>query len=85
VADDRDSISGRDRDSPPRPHRLWCPPNHLPSGCRWRFARGEKRPVRQDDHKPTSNAEVKNTTPPYVFVLWCLVKQRIRLHGAVLS
>jgi len=37
-----------------------------------------------------SSAEVKNawsyaSTPPHVFMAWCLIKHRIRLHGVVLS
>jgi hypothetical protein len=45
---------------------------------------------READHSPLSNAEVKNarsytSTPPYVFVAWCLIKQEIRLHGVILS
>jgi hypothetical protein len=40
-----------------------------------------KRPGSGSDHSPPSRAEVKNagsytSTPPYVFVTWCLVKQR---------
>jgi hypothetical protein len=48
-----------------------------------------KRPGRED-HSPPSSAEVKNeqsytTTPLYVFMVWCLVTYRIRLHDVVLS
>jgi hypothetical protein len=40
---------------------------------------GVKRPWREADHSPPSNAEVKNawsytSTPQYVFMAWCLVK-----------
>jgi hypothetical protein len=40
---------------------------------------GLKRPGREADYPPTSNAEVKNawsytSTPAYIFVTWCLVK-----------
>jgi len=43
-------------------------------------------PGNEADHSPPSSAEVKNawsytSTPPYVFMAWCLVKYRIRLHG----
>jgi hypothetical protein len=42
---------------------------------------GVKRPGREADHSPPSSAEVKNalrytSTPPYVFMAWCLVKHR---------
>jgi hypothetical protein len=42
---------------------------------------GVKRPRREADHSPPSSAEVKNawsytSTPPYVFIAWCLVKHR---------
>jgi len=47
---------------------------------------GVKRPRREADHSPPSNAEVKNawsyiSTPQYVFLAWCLIKQWICLHG----
>jgi hypothetical protein len=40
-----------------------------------------KRPGREADHSPPSSAEVKNawsytSTLHYVFMAWCLVKQR---------
>jgi hypothetical protein len=40
---------------------------------------GVKRPVREADLSPPSSVEVKNawnytSTPPYVFMAWCLVK-----------
>jgi hypothetical protein len=42
---------------------------------------GVKRPRHEADYSPPSSAEVKNTwsytsTPPYVFMAWCLVKYR---------
>jgi hypothetical protein len=42
---------------------------------------GVKRPEREADHSPPSNAEVKNawsytSTPHYVFMAWYLVKHR---------
>jgi len=51
---------------------------------------GVKRPGREADHLPPSDAEVKNVgiytyTTPCVFTTWCLTKQRIRLHDVVLS
>jgi hypothetical protein len=44
-----------------------------------------KRPVREADHLPPSSTEVKNawrytSTPSYVFMTWCLVQYRMRLH-----
>jgi hypothetical protein len=45
------------------------------------FTPGVKRPGRKADHSPPSSAEVKNTwsytsTNTYVFMAWCLVKDR---------
>jgi hypothetical protein len=45
------------------------------------FSLGVKRPGREADHSPPSSAEVKyawsyTSTPQYVFMAWCLVKQR---------
>jgi hypothetical protein len=42
---------------------------------------GLKRPGREADHSPPSGAEVKNawsytSTPQYVFMTWCFVKDR---------
>jgi len=42
---------------------------------------GLKRPGREANHSPPSNAEVKNkwsytSTPTYVFMAWSLVKHR---------
>jgi hypothetical protein len=52
------------------------------------LSRGVKRPRREADYSPPSNAEVKNawsytSTPQYVFMAWCLIKQWIRLYGMV--
>jgi hypothetical protein len=38
-----------------------------------------KRPGREANHSPSSNAEIKNvlsytSTPPYVFMVWCSIK-----------
>jgi hypothetical protein len=46
---------------------------------------GVKPPVCEADHSSPSNAEVKNawnytSTPPYVFMVWCLIKHRMCLH-----
>jgi hypothetical protein len=50
---------------------------------------GVKRLGHEDDHSPPSRAEVKNAwiytfTPPYVSMVWFLIKHRIH-HGMVLS
>jgi hypothetical protein len=42
------------------------------------------------DHSPPSCTEVKNmlsyiTTPQYIFILWCLIKQETSPHGVVLN
>jgi hypothetical protein len=57
---------------PTQPPILWVP------GA---LSLGVKRPGREADHSPPSSAEVKNawsytSTPPYVFMAWCLVKHR---------
>jgi hypothetical protein len=49
-----------------------------------------KRPGHEADHLPPSSAEVKNvcsytSTPPYIFMLWCLIKHRKLLYRVVLS
>jgi hypothetical protein len=51
---------------------------------------GVKRPGREADHSHSSSIEVKNAwsytcTHPHVFVAWCLVKYRLRLHDMVLN
>jgi hypothetical protein len=48
---------------------------------------GVKRPGREVGYSPLSSAEVKNTwsytsTPQYVFMAWCLVKEQGQLLGA---
>jgi hypothetical protein len=57
---------------PTQPHIQWVP------GA---LALGVKRPGNEADHSPPSSAEVKNewsctSTPQYVFMAWCLVKNR---------
>jgi hypothetical protein len=48
-----------------------------------RWISGAKLPEREADHSSPSTAEVKNvwsytTTPQYVFMVWCLIKQWIQ-------
>jgi hypothetical protein len=51
---------------------------------------GVKQPVCEADHSLPSSASVKiawNYTSilEYIFMAWCLIKQLLRIHGAVLS
>jgi hypothetical protein len=67
---------------------FWGSPNHLSHGYREFFPR-VKQLWREADHSPPPSAEVKNvwsytSTPSYVFMTWCLVKYRIRLHDVIL-
>jgi len=48
-----------------------------------------KRSVSEVDHSPASSAEVKNawsytSIPQYVYMVWCLVKQWMRVNSLVL-
>jgi len=54
------------------------------------FTPGVKWPGREAHHSPPSSAEVRNVwgynfIPPIHLLAWCLIKHRVRLHGAVLS
>jgi hypothetical protein len=54
------------------------------------FLQGVKRSGLEADLPPPSCTEVKNvwsytSTPQFVFMAWCLTKQRMYLHGMVLS
>jgi len=67
--------------SPLCPDRLWVPPSLQPNGYRRALSLEVKRPDQEADHSPPSSAEVKNawsykSTPQYVFLTWCLVKNR---------
>jgi hypothetical protein len=89
--EDGGSIPGRGNGGS-RPDRLWDspqPPTCIPrlSGT---LTPEVRRPGREADHSPPSSAEVKkawsyNSTPQYDFMVWCLTKQEISLHGVVLS
>jgi len=44
----------------------------------------------ETDHSHLSSAEVNSewnhtSTPQYVFIAWCFIKEEIHLHGVVLS
>jgi hypothetical protein len=45
----------------------------------------EKQPEREADHSPPPTAAVNawsyTSTPPYVFMAWCLIKQARLWHG----
>jgi hypothetical protein len=65
------------------------PPNLVSSGYRGLFPRGKVAGF-EAYHSLPSSAEFNNMRsytyiPPYVFIAWCLLKYRIRLHGAVLN
>jgi hypothetical protein len=47
-----------------------------------------KRSGREADHSSSSSGGIKNawryiSTPPYVFMVWCLIKYRISIQGVV--
>jgi len=59
------------------------PPNQLVMGD---FSLGLNWPGCIADHLSLSSTKVKNlwsytSTPSYIFMVWCLVKYRIRFHG----
>jgi hypothetical protein len=71
-----------------RQDRLWDPSNLLSNGYRGALSPGIRLPEREADPSPPSSAEVRNagnysSTPPFVFLAWCLAKQRMSSwHGA---
>jgi hypothetical protein len=78
--DDRDPISGRFWEFFYSSQRtevgFAAHPASYPMGS------GVKRPGREADHSPPSSADVNNawnytSTPPYIFVVWCLDKYRM--------
>jgi hypothetical protein len=67
-------------------HPTSCPrgPGH--------FSLSVKQPGREADHSSSSSScvKVKNvstwtSTPPYVFIAWCFIKQQMHLYAVVLS
>jgi hypothetical protein len=49
-----------------------------------------KCPGCEADCSPPSSSEVKNTwsctsSPQYIFMMWCLIKQEIHIYGVALS
>jgi hypothetical protein len=72
--------------SPSNPGRIWGPLSLLSNGYRGLFPPEVKRPGREADHSPPTNAEVKNTwiyisTSPYVFVEYCLSLRGVLLNS----
>jgi hypothetical protein len=60
-----------------------CIPGRVPPSLLCNGYRGVKRPGREANHLPPCSAEVKNvwsyaSTPPYVFMAWCLVKYKVK-------
>jgi hypothetical protein len=56
-----------------RPHRLWGPPTSYPMSTEG-SSPGVKRPGREADHSPPTNAEIKKmwlytSNPPYAFMM----------------
>jgi hypothetical protein len=69
---------------------VWRPSSLLSNGYRKLFSRGRNWPGPETDHSLPSSAEGENTwsytcTPQCIFTASCLIKQNIRLHGAVLN
>jgi hypothetical protein len=61
--DGRGSIPSKGKaffSTPQRPDRFWGPLNLLFNGYRGTLSPGVKRPERETDHSPPTNAEVKN-------------------------
>jgi hypothetical protein len=72
----------------PHPDWLWGSPNLLLDAYQG-LSLGVKWLEHESDHSPPSSAEVKNawsytSTPPYVFMAWCLVKHGIYIKGMML-
>jgi hypothetical protein len=64
--------------SPSRSDRFWNPPEPPIQWAPGTLSPEVKRPGREDDHSLPTNAKVKKTwiyasTPPYVFMGWCLI------------
>jgi hypothetical protein len=76
--------------SPPLSDRLWDPLSLLSNWYRGLFLQELKRSGRKADHSPPSNDGPKNpwnytSTPPNIFIVWCLIKHTIQFNGLVLS
>jgi hypothetical protein len=80
--DDLSLIPGRSKgffSTPQRPYRIWGPSILVhPTGTKGSVP-GVKRQGREADHSPPSSVKVKNVgaihpLPPYVFMIWCLIK-----------
>jgi hypothetical protein len=70
------------------PDRFWGSPSFLSKGYQGLYFLGVKQLGHETDHSPLSSAKVKNvggytSTPPYIFMAWCLVKFMIYLHSIV--
>jgi len=68
----------------------WCAHSLLSIGYQGALSFGVKWSGHEADHSPLSSAEVNNSwsytfIPPYIFLVWCLIKQRVHLCDMVLS
>jgi hypothetical protein len=92
--DDWDSIPGRGRQGifslhycvqvSSSAHPAFCP------WIQWALSLVVKHLEYEVDQSPPSRAVVKiawsyTSTLPYFFMVWCLIKHRIHLHGVVLG
>jgi hypothetical protein len=80
--DDRGSVPGKDSFLFATVSRPSMGPTQPPS----QWVLGAKPPGCEADHSSPSSAEVKNawsytSIPPYVFMVWCLIKHRMDKHG----
>jgi hypothetical protein len=63
-------------------HRVYADSGAHQSRIQWSFIlTGAKSLRREPEHSPPPSAEVKNvwsytSTPPYVFMVWCLIKHQ---------
>jgi hypothetical protein len=66
----------------PTQHPIQWIPRNISKGVKW--------PGRDVNHSTRNSAEFKNassytSTPPYGFVVWCLIMKEIHLQGVQLS